>query len=344
MKVPTAMMRVRDWDQLYENNRSREMKRTNWFPAPNDLSADGYVEIVGHEQGAAHFGVWNAVLMVASRAKPRRGFLIKDDGRPHNEESLARVTRLPEAVVRDALRRLLQIGLLEIVEPDSHEINNLPPHPGAGNPQDPAGKPQQGAVEGKGTEHHHQEGNLLEKNGTRKEPEGTERARGDLAPEHSSAASGDAFSHIGADDGGHSGALYVSPEDELKAIYQAKAGEPITVELLRAIRTNLELAGVPIADFVAAVRKQAPNKWRNPPGFLRDLSKRFHAKTRVAAQPVTAAEAAARDYQCPKCFSRRQGEGAVPGCDGLPVPCTCASPEWIARQRARGLFVAETAS
>src|ERR1700693_2981185 len=98
------MMRVRDWDAIYENNRSREMKRTRWFPAPNDLSADGYVEIVGHEQGAAHFGVWNAVLMVASRAKPRRGLLVKDDGRAHTEESLARVTRVPVTVVSDALK------------------------------------------------------------------------------------------------------------------------------------------------------------------------------------------------------------------------------------------------
>lgn len=34
------MLRVRDWDKDYENNRSREIRRTLWFPAPNDLSAD----------------------------------------------------------------------------------------------------------------------------------------------------------------------------------------------------------------------------------------------------------------------------------------------------------------
>src|SRR5439155_10143288 len=123
------LLRVRNWDSVYENNRSREMKRTNWYLAPNDLSADGYVELVGCEQGAAHFGVWNAVLMVASRARPRRGLLVKDDGRPHTAESLARVTRLPEAVVRDALVRLLQIGLLEPVSNDSPEISNLESHP-----------------------------------------------------------------------------------------------------------------------------------------------------------------------------------------------------------------------
>src|SRR6266852_5538283 len=73
------LLRVRDWDRLYENNRSREMKRTNWFPMPNDLSADSYVELLAHPQGAAHLGVWTAVLMVASRTKPR-GCLTREDG------------------------------------------------------------------------------------------------------------------------------------------------------------------------------------------------------------------------------------------------------------------------
>lgn len=318
------------------------MKRTNWFPAPNDLSADSYVELVSHEDGAAHFGVWIALLMVASRTRPR-GSLAWGNGQPLTAESLARVTRLPQAVVSTAIKRLLAIGLLEIGEDKSRKKNKLIPHPGAGNLQGGAPPPQEGAVEQKGTEQHHQEGNLTERNGTRTEPEGTEGAGDDPTPEHSGADSGAALSHIGADDEKPPAALYASPEDELKAIYEAKAGEPITVELLRAIRTNLELAGVPLGDFVAEVRKQAPNKWRNPGGFLRDLSKRFGAKTRVAGQPVTAAEAAARDYQCPKCFSRKPGEGAVLDGDCKPVPCTCASPEWIARQRARGIFEPEVA-
>ena len=88
------LLRVRNWDPLYENNRSRDIDRTKWFPAPNDLSADGYVELVAHEDGPAHLGVWTALLMVASRAKPR-GTLVRDDGRPHTAESLALVTRLP---------------------------------------------------------------------------------------------------------------------------------------------------------------------------------------------------------------------------------------------------------
>jgi len=75
------------------------------------------------------------------------------------------------------------------------------------------------------------------------------------------------------------------------------------------LRVNLELSGVNLDDFVVEVRKHTENRWKNPPGFLRDLSKRFHAKTRAAAKPVTMAEASLRDYQCPRCFSKKPGIG-----------------------------------
>jgi hypothetical protein len=65
------LFRVRDWDSRHENNRSREISRTRWVAVPNDPSADAYVELTAHEEGPAHLGVWTALLMVASRAKPR---------------------------------------------------------------------------------------------------------------------------------------------------------------------------------------------------------------------------------------------------------------------------------
>src|SRR5258708_40327403 len=103
------------------------------------------------------------------------------------------------------------------------------------------------------------------------------------------------------------------------------------------MRVNLEVARVPMGDFVELVRKHAQNDWRNPPGFLRDLSKRFRAKTRAAAGPVTAAETARKNYRCDICSSVVPGEGARL-IDGKFVPCSCASAEYIARERARGVF------
>jgi hypothetical protein len=243
--------------------------------------------------------------------------------------------RQPELVVRAAIDRLLQIGLLETDGGKSPRKSRLPRHPGAPGQHQAAPESQEGAAEQKGTEHHHQEGNGTEKerNGTREDTFKTDR---------STAGSGaaDSFQRR-VDDEEKPGEVYASPEDELKAIYLAKAGEPITVAVLDAIRLNLFQHGVSPEDFVSEVRKHAVNEWRNPAGFLRDLSKRFRSKTRSASGPATAAEAARKNYRCQVCGSTVPGEGARL-VDGRSVPCACASPEYIARQRARGEFAEET--
>jgi hypothetical protein len=337
MKEPNPpTLRVRDWDANHENNRSRELKRLLWVSVPNDLGSDSFVELVSHQDGAGHLGVWMALLMVASRAKPR-GSLVWGNGQPHTPESLARLTRLPQAVVSTAIERLLAIGLLECGENKSRKENKLPPHPGAGNPHGAAGIPQEGALEGNGREHHHQEGDG-------KVRKGTERAGDEVKTEHSGAGSRSGSFQRMADDEEKPREVYVFPEDELKAIYLAKAGTPITIEVLSAIRETLELTSVGMGEFVSALKEShIQSQWRNPAGFLRDFSKRFRSKTRVAARPVTAAEEEARNYQCPLCHSKTRGEGAVLT-EGKWVPCACASPEWIARQRARGVFPPEDPS
>jgi hypothetical protein len=127
----TARLRVRNWNDLYENNRSRELAKTSWFPAPNDLSSDAFVELVAHEDGASHFGAWMAMLMVASRTSPR-GLLVRDDGRAHTARSLARMTRLPESLISAVIERTLEIGLLENIDNKPVRVKNLPSQADAG--------------------------------------------------------------------------------------------------------------------------------------------------------------------------------------------------------------------
>ena len=55
-----------------------------------------------------------------------------------------------------------------------------------------------------------------------------------------------------------------------------------------------------------------------------------------------AAEAALREYQCPRCFSKKPGEGSRL-VNGKPIPCECASPEHIEYLRARGIVAPEDA-
>ncbi|HWZ34212.1 MAG TPA: hypothetical protein VNX18_22895 [Bryobacteraceae bacterium] len=128
----------------------------------------------------------------------------------------------------------------------------------------------------------------------------------------------------------------------MKAIYLAKAGEQITVAVLDAIRVSLELNRVTMGEFVSAVRTHhLAGSWDNPAGLLRYLSKNFLAKSQPASEPVTAAEAEEKNYRCQSCGSRVRGEGAVLGPNGTAIPCQCASQEYIARQRARSVFVEE---
>jgi hypothetical protein len=134
---------------------------------PNDLSADEYVELVDHQDGAAHFGVLSSLLMVASRAKPR-GTLVTHDGRPQDAESLARLTRHPKVLVENAIERLLKIGLLEWRSANPRRKSIIPRHPtGSVGPE--------GASEGKGREHHHQEGKGKERKKKGSELNGRER-------------------------------------------------------------------------------------------------------------------------------------------------------------------------
>jgi hypothetical protein len=339
MRKPAApLLRVRDWDSRHENSRSRELERTLWLPVPNDLGEDSYVELVSHEDGAAYLGAWHALLMVASRGRPR-GTLMREDGREHTAESLAVLTRLPKPVVEAAIERLLKIGLLETGAHKPRKKSQLGSHPSAGKSQAGAAESHPGAVEGKGIEHHHQEGKGTEKKRTRKESKGTERARDESPTEQSDASEGSPEnpSHEGDDSDEPPGVRYASPEDELKAIYQSKTGEEIAIALLDAIRLDLDTNGATMAEYLAEVRKHLRGDWHNPPGFLRDRSKRFRARTVTAGPPVTAAEAAVRDYKCPLCHSRVPGEGAILR-DGKYAPCTCAANEWVAAMRASGVF------
>ncbi len=85
---------IKDWNKLYENNRTRELKKLDWLPLPNKQDGDGYTELVSSRDGASIFGCWIAMLQIASKCTPR-GSLIRATGEPHTSQSLERMSRLP---------------------------------------------------------------------------------------------------------------------------------------------------------------------------------------------------------------------------------------------------------
>jgi hypothetical protein len=57
---------VKDWTGTTRTIAPGFCKMMIWLPIPNRLDNEGYIELVCHQNGPAHFGVWIAVLQVAS--------------------------------------------------------------------------------------------------------------------------------------------------------------------------------------------------------------------------------------------------------------------------------------
>lgn len=129
------LYRIKDWDEHFEINRTKEIKHLRWVPIPNKQDGDGYTELVTeHKNGPAHYAAWIACVLIASKCDPR-GTLLRDGRSPHTPRSIARKSRLPVGIIREALKRVLAIGWMELIEI---------PQEGARIPQVPAQKGREG--------------------------------------------------------------------------------------------------------------------------------------------------------------------------------------------------------
>lgn len=145
-----TIYRVKDWNDHYENNRTRDLKRMDWVPIPNRMDKASYVRLVSHPDGAAHLGAWLAIVEIASRCDTR-GTLIQD-GIPLSPHDIAAISHLPAVVIEAAMHRLCsEVGWLEI-DPQSIENKDVAPipHEGAGFPHHDA--PSRACDERNGTE------------------------------------------------------------------------------------------------------------------------------------------------------------------------------------------------
>ena len=112
----SKLYRIKNWEN-FENNRTRKMKQMMWIPVPNKHDGDGYTELVDRKNGAAMLGAWLAILQVASKCE-KRGTLLRDNGTPHAPKSIARLTRLDESTIGEAITLLCcdEVGWLEVVD------------------------------------------------------------------------------------------------------------------------------------------------------------------------------------------------------------------------------------
>lgn len=143
------MYRIVNWSDHFENNRTRELKHLAWVPFPNRHDGDGYTELLDNRDGAAHYGVWCAIVQVASKCDPR-GTLMRDGARPHDAGSLSRMTRIPAPLIQEALDRLTHsVGWVEIIpDPDLPQALTSTSQDGAISPHSHATAPQESALNG----------------------------------------------------------------------------------------------------------------------------------------------------------------------------------------------------
>jgi hypothetical protein len=112
-----SIYRICNWDHRFENSSSRKLKRLDWVALPNAMDIEGYIVLVDHPNGAAHFGAWIAIVQIASKQDPR-GTL--PNGKTSQSlggicQSLGRISRLPAVLFEETLPRLIEIGWLEIL-------------------------------------------------------------------------------------------------------------------------------------------------------------------------------------------------------------------------------------
>ena len=99
------LYKIRNWNALFENNRSRTVTKLSWVSIPNRHDGENFTNIVQNEDGAMIFSGFILMVEVASKCNPR-GTLIKADGTPHTPPSLSLKTRAPEKWFASAINFL----------------------------------------------------------------------------------------------------------------------------------------------------------------------------------------------------------------------------------------------
>ena len=96
------LYRIHNWNELYENNRSRNVTDLSWVKLPNRHDGEHFSAIMAHKDGAEIFAAFVLMVEVASKCDPR-GILIKDNKIPHTPLSLSLKTRAPAKWFEKAL-------------------------------------------------------------------------------------------------------------------------------------------------------------------------------------------------------------------------------------------------
>jgi len=98
---------VKNWDDNFENNKSREVEECSFVCVPNKQHGLGFSRLMEEPDGAAIYGIWILLLGICSRQRrARRGWLTEDgqrDGTPLAPQDVKAQIRRPVEEIERAL-------------------------------------------------------------------------------------------------------------------------------------------------------------------------------------------------------------------------------------------------
>jgi hypothetical protein len=116
------LYKIKDWDALFENNKSRERERCSFCCIPNKQDGLGYGRLLRLPDGPALYGAFHAVVLMASKQKaPRRGYLTDTGlptGCPLSAADMSVKTQFSAELIQKMLDAISSenIGWIEVVE------------------------------------------------------------------------------------------------------------------------------------------------------------------------------------------------------------------------------------
>ena len=126
--MEARFLRIKHWDNLYENSRSRAIETTKWVPIPNKHDGLGFSRIMARKDGLEIFACWILILQVASKCK-KRGDLLEDDGAPLTANDIILKTRInpsKKKIFTTAIEVLLSKQILWIEEVTFTNDSHMP--------------------------------------------------------------------------------------------------------------------------------------------------------------------------------------------------------------------------
>lgn len=96
---------IKQWDDVFEDYRSREVKRLRFLPFDLTRNSEAYRMLVSSRKGVEAYGVFWALVLVAARC-PVRGVLADERGRSLSVARLAIKTGMSAEAIEDAIATL----------------------------------------------------------------------------------------------------------------------------------------------------------------------------------------------------------------------------------------------